>query len=242
VLITPSHQFPLGVTMSLARRIQLLEWARESGAWVIEDDYDSEFRFDGPPIPSLQGIDRGERVVYIGTFSKVLFPSIRMGYVVVPPDLMNRFETVRRIMDISPPRFSQDLLAAFMEQGHFARHIRKMRVIYRERREMLANTLERNLGSQLEVIGSEAGLHLTAFLRTRADDLSIAMQAAGHQLWLWPLSMHYLGPPQKAGFVLGFGSSTPDDISMAAGKLERLLSTRQPSEMNNIQLKRVAMR
>ena len=125
--VTPSYQFPLDVTMSASRRLPLLDWAHKSGAWIVEDDYGSEYRYESMPIASLQELDRGFRVIYIGTFSKTLFPSLRLGYIVVPLDLVERFVEARRSVYICPPRFNQAVLAGFMKQGHFARHIRKTR-------------------------------------------------------------------------------------------------------------------
>ena len=127
VFVTPSHQFPLGVTMSASRRLQLLDWARESGAWIVEDDYDSEYRYGNLPIAALQGLDRDARVIYIGTFTKILFPALRLGYLVLPPDLVYAFTQVRYAMDILSPTFFQAVLADFIREGHFARHIRRMR-------------------------------------------------------------------------------------------------------------------
>src|SRR5215831_15379158 len=137
VLVTPSHQYPLGVTMTASRRLQLLDWAESNGSWIIEDDYDSEYRYEGMPVTSLQGLDRNSRVVYIGTFSKVLFPSLRLGYVVVPEDLVERFLAARFALDMGPPTFHQAVLADFIGEGHFARHIRRMRAVYAERRNVL---------------------------------------------------------------------------------------------------------
>ena len=130
VYVTPSHQFPLGVTMSLARRLALLEWVRRSGAWVIEDDYDSEFRYSGRPIAALQGLDFTGRVIYLGTFSKVLFPSLRLGYLILPPDLVEPFTNARALVDRHSPLIEQAVLADFIAEGHFARHIRRMRALY----------------------------------------------------------------------------------------------------------------
>src|ERR1700676_1951607 len=135
--VTPSHQFPLGVTMSASRRLQLVDWAQNSGSWIIEDDYDSEFRYESLPIASLQGLDSNSRVIYIGTFSKVLFPSLRVGYIVIPSDLVDRFLAIRRVMDLGAPGFFQLVLADFIGEGHFARHIRRMRTLYAERRRVL---------------------------------------------------------------------------------------------------------
>jgi GntR family transcriptional regulator/MocR family aminotransferase len=132
--VTPSHQYPLGMAMTASRRLQLLEWAQRNGSWIIEDDYDSEYRYGSLPIASLQGLDRDSRVIYVGTFSKVLFPALRLGYIVIPVDLIRRFSAVREAMDIFPPTLNQAILADFIAEGHFARHIRRMRQIYGERR------------------------------------------------------------------------------------------------------------
>jgi GntR family transcriptional regulator/MocR family aminotransferase len=221
--VSPSHQFPLGVTMSASRRFQLLEWAQNNGSWIIEDDYDSEYRYESLPVSSLQGLDANARVIYIGTFSKVLFPSLRLGYLVIPSDLVDRFLTIRRVMDLGPPTFYQEVLADFIGEGHFARHIRRMRVLYRERRSALADSIGQELGSMVEVLGSEAGMHLTVTLPTGSRDLEIAEQAARQNLRIWPLSSSYMGV-SRPGFILGFGSTPVEEIPAAVRKLRNLLA------------------
>jgi GntR family transcriptional regulator/MocR family aminotransferase len=210
--VTPSHQFPLGSVMSASRRLQILDWAHSSGAWIIEDDYDSEYRYESMPIASLQGMDHGSRVIYIGTFSKTLFPSLRLGYLVVPPDLAARFVAVRRVMDICPPHFYQAVLADFMDQGHFARHIRKTRLLYSERRDALANSIRNEFGGRLQILGAEAGMHLTVALPPEIRDYDIAMLAALRNLWLWPLSTSFMGKSRRQGFILGFGGTKALEI------------------------------
>jgi GntR family transcriptional regulator / MocR family aminotransferase len=223
--VTPSHQFPLGVTMSASRRLQLLDWAQNTGSWIIEDDYDSEYRYESSPIPSLQGLDAGARVIYIGTFSKVLFPSLRIGYVVVPLDLVDRFLSIRRAVDIGPPTFYQEVLANFISEGHFGRHIRRMRVLYRERRSALVAGISKELGGMVEVLGTEAGMHLAVILsKGSRSDLEIAERAARQNLWLWPLSSAYLGETPRPGFILGFGSTAVRDIPPALRTLRQLLA------------------
>ncbi|MCA9968233.1 MAG: PLP-dependent aminotransferase family protein, partial [Anaerolineales bacterium] len=143
--VTPSHQYPLGVTMTLSRRIQLLDWAAKSRAWILEDDYDSEYRYTGHPISSLQGLDRNGCVIYMGTFSKVLFPGLGLGYLVVPHSLVDAFVSARSLSERQGSVITQATLAAFIEEGHFARHIRQMRMLYHERREMLLAALDRDL-------------------------------------------------------------------------------------------------
>lgn len=214
--VTPSHQYPLGSTMSATRRLQLLNWAWNSGGWIIEDDYDSEYRFGSKPIASLQGLDVNSRVIYIGTFSKVMFPSLRIGYIVIPPDLVERFVAVRFAMDIFPPYLYQEVLADFMSQGYFGKHIRKMRQLYGERRKALLDSIRSIFGNMLEVHGSEAGMHLTVTLPDGFRDQELAAKAAGERLWLAPLSPCYLGKKPRQGFILGFGSTStsaiPDDV------------------------------
>ncbi len=162
--VTPSHQFPLGVTMSLAQRLSLLEWANEANAWILEDDYDSEYRFSGRPLEALQGLDRTNRVMYLGTFSKVLFLALRLGYLVVPPDLTATFVAVREFVDRHIPILEQMALADFITEGHFTRHIRRMHTRYAERRAALIAAVASELGELLEVHAPEAGMHLVDWL------------------------------------------------------------------------------
>jgi GntR family transcriptional regulator / MocR family aminotransferase len=217
-LVTPSHQYPLGVTMSASRRLQLLDWAERSRSWILEDDYDSEFRYEGQPISSLQGLDPNSRVVYIGTFSKVLFPSLRLGYLVIPRDLVEHFASVRLAMDISPSTFSQAVLADFISEGHFSRHIRRMRMLYQERRNALVNCLEKEFGHAVKITGEQAGMHLCVVL-DGISDRKIADRAALAGLWLVPLSSSYMGRAPHQGFILGFGSTPASEMSNAVRKL-----------------------
>lgn len=222
--VSPSHQYPLGSTMSAARRMQLLNWAQSAGSWIIEDDYDSEYRFESSPISSLQGLDRNDRVIYIGTFSKVLFPSLRLGYIVIPEDLVPHFAAIRSAMDIFPPYLPQEALTDFMVEGHFARHIRKMRLLYKERRTALVQCIEEQLGPELEIHGSQAGMHLAVTLPQGFSDQEIAVRAAGNGLWLWPLSPSYLGKNARNGFILGFGNTSVEEMPRAVTKLGTQLS------------------
>jgi GntR family transcriptional regulator / MocR family aminotransferase len=223
--VTPSHQYPLGSTMSPARRLQLLNWAQSHGAWIIEDDYDSEYRFDSPPISSLQGMESNSRVIYIGTFSKVLFASLRLGYMVIPPDLVKHFATVRHSMDIFPPYLYQEVITDFMRAGHFGRHIRRMRLLYSDRRKMLVKHLEDTFGDSLKIHGAQAGMHLTATFRTNRDDVAIAERAAEQRLWLWPLSRSYMTKNVRKGFILGYGNVPAQRMTSAVEKLRSILSS-----------------
>jgi GntR family transcriptional regulator / MocR family aminotransferase len=217
-LVTPSHQYPLGATMSASRRLQLLDWAERSRSWILEDDYDSEYRYEGLPISSLQGLDPNSRVVYIGTFSKVLFPSLRLGYLVIPTDLVDRFVNVRLAMDIGPSTLTQEVLADFIREGHFSRHIRKMRMLYQERRNALVGCLEKELGRPVEITGEQAGMHLCIAL-DKISDRKITQRAARNGLWLVPLSSSYAGSESRQGFILGFGSTPAKEMSNAVGRL-----------------------
>ncbi len=219
--VTPSHQYPLGFTMSLPRRLALLEWANRTHAWILEDDYDSEYRYVGRPLAALQGLDGGGRVIYIGTFSKVLFPSLRIGYLVVPPDLVEAFVAARAVVGWCSPAIDQAVLADFITEGHFTRHIRLMRPIYAERQAELINALRRDVGGLLEVKPSDAGIHLTCALPHHFDDRAVAREAATHGVVVDPLSAYSVGGQEfpRCGLVLGYGAYNVRQIKEAAGKL-----------------------
>ena len=221
-LVTPTHQFPMGVSMSAARRFQLLEWAERSEGWILEDDYDSDFRYEGVPVSSLQGLDVNSRVVYIGTFSNVLFPPLRIGYLVIPNDLVERFLTVRFAMDIAPPTLYQAALADFIGEGHFGRHIRKMRLLYREHRDVLVRSIRKELPF-VEVMGERAGMHLCITVKGILDR-DIVNRAAKANLDLVPLSLSYIGKAVRQGFILGYGSTSIDQLDEAVQRLRGVLS------------------
>jgi len=226
--VTPSHQYPLGVTMSASRRLRLLDWARESGAWVVEDDYDGAYRYDTTSVSSLQGIDSDARVIYIGTFSRVIFPSVRVSYIVIPPDLIERFMAVRFSLGNFPSHLFQEVLADFIYAGQFARHIRRMRALYKERRAALMDSLQNTCRDMLEIHGVGAGMHLTVTLPSGFNDAEIASQAAKYGLCLWPLSPCYMDKPRH-GFVLGFAATPADQMASAVYRLWRLLK-KQPGQ------------
>jgi GntR family transcriptional regulator/MocR family aminotransferase len=223
VFVAPSHQYPLGATMSASRRLQLLQWAEHSGCWIVEDDYDSEYRYGSMPIASLQGLDNNSRVIYTGTFSKTLFPSLRLGYVVIPRDLVNRFAAIRQAMDIGSPYLYQAVLTDFMNEGHFARHIRRMRLLYNDRRSALVDSLRNEFGSAVEVHGAEAGMHCLVTFPEGFPDTEIAQLAARERLWLTPLSPSYLGKATRQGFVLGFSSTAAEGMPRAVRHLKNVL-------------------
>jgi len=217
--VTPSHQYPLGMTMSAARRMSLLQWAVRSDAWIIEDDYDSEYRFGSRPIASLQGLDAHGRVIYIGTFSKVLFPSLRLGYMVVPKDLLAAFRAARDAADIFQSTLYQAVLTDFIGEGHFARHISRMRMLYMDRRKALVSAIQSHMADILEVIGAEAGMHLVALLPQGACDVLVSQSAAQNGISAMPLSSCYLKAPKKGGLILGYGGFSPRQIQEGIRKL-----------------------
>jgi GntR family transcriptional regulator/MocR family aminotransferase len=209
--VTPSHQFPLGVPMSLPRRLALLAWARAARAWIIEDDYDSEFRFGTRPIPCLHGLDVDGRVIYVGSFSKTLFPSLRLGFLIVPTDLRKVVLSARRAADIHPATMDQAVLADFMIGGHFERHLRRMRTEYRVRRDALADAAARHCGGALRLRPVVTGLHAIADLEG-ADAELVFREAIARGVELMPLSAYCFDPrvPAANGLVLGFAAVRPE--------------------------------
>jgi GntR family transcriptional regulator/MocR family aminotransferase len=192
--------------MSAARRIELLQWAARTGGWIVEDDYDSEYRYGNRPIAALQGLDADARVIYVGTFSKVLFPALRLGYLVVPKDLLPAFRAARDALDTCSPMLPQQALLDFIREGHFARHIRRMRMLYAARRAALRAAIERHLPGVLQVVGAEAGMQLTALLPPGVDDVALSRRAAQTGVSVRPLSQCYRGKAKRGGLILGYGS------------------------------------
>jgi GntR family transcriptional regulator/MocR family aminotransferase len=228
VYVTPSHQFPLGVTMSLARRLALLEWVRKSGAWVIEDDYNSEFRYSGRPIAALQGLDFTGRVIYLGTFSKVLFPALRLGYLILPPDLVEPFAKARALVDRHSPLIDQAVLAEFIAEGHFARHIRRMRALYAHRHATFIEAARRDLSGLLEVTPQDAGMHLVGWLPLGVDDAAASRSVFEHGLEAPPLSAYALERPARGGLLLGFTGTGTREIREGVRQLAQALRTVVP--------------
>jgi GntR family transcriptional regulator/MocR family aminotransferase len=220
ICISPSHQYPLGITMSLGRRLALLESARETESFVLEDDYDSEFRYAGRPLAALQGLDQDGRVIYLGTFSKVMFPGVRLGYMVVPDNLLDAFLGIRTLMDAYPSSIAQAALADFIEDGHLAGHIRRMRPLYAERQASLIETMT-GLGDELTLDPAEAGMHLVAKFNSRQDDRAIAGRANDLGIQAPALSSYFQGPVTKAGLVLGYAGVDTERIRKASGLLAK---------------------
>jgi GntR family transcriptional regulator/MocR family aminotransferase len=227
VYVSPSHQFPLGVPMSLPRRLALLKWASAARAWVVEDDYDSEFRYGARPIPCLHGLDVDGRVIYVGSFAKTLFPSLRLGFLIVPPDLHEQMLAARRGTELHPPTLDQAVLADFMAEGHFARHLRRLRAAYSERLEALQDAAARFCGGTLRVRPARTGLHVVAELRG-PDAARVFDEAAARGVEVMPLAAYYLGRGKPVnGLVLGFGAVRPERLS---GGMERLAAAIEAAE------------
>jgi GntR family transcriptional regulator/MocR family aminotransferase len=223
VSTTPSHQFPTGVTMSLARRMLLLDWARQAGAWILEDDYDSEYRFSGRPLESLQGLDHDGRVLYIGTFSKVLFPALRLGYLVAPTELIEPLLLMRRSLDMHLPMLEQMALCDFLHEGHYARHLRRMRHHYQKLRDLLSRELQAHLGGLLEVRASEVGMHLVGWLPPGKDDRHAAQLAAKIGIQVLPISTYSLEPLPRGGLVFGYAGTDEEAIPHEVKRLRAAL-------------------
>jgi len=219
VYVTPGHQFPLGVTMSLARRLQLLEWAGKSGALILEDDYDGEYRYTGRPVPSLQGLDHRGLVLFTGSFSKVLFPSLRLGYLVVPRDLVPCVEATLSVTSRHAPLLEQAVLCDFISEGHFGRHLRRMREVYAERHTVLVEGAQRHLAGLLEISGVEAGLQTAGWLHHGLEGESIAAAAAKRSVEVTPLSRYSLGGLAREGLQLGFAAVDPKEIRRGVREL-----------------------
>jgi len=223
-VVTPSHQFPLGSTLSLDRRLALIDWASRTDAWVVEDDYDSEFRYVGPPLGALQGIDTENRVIYVGTFSKIMFPALRLGYLVVPPDLVDPMIAAHMAADIHSHILEQAALTDFIEEGHLDRHVRRMRVLYAERQAVLIDSIEQQLSGVVQVEPSESGLHLLGWLPERVDDRQVCREARTNGVEVWPLSLHSIRPVSRGGILLGYAGSTPAEIRVGVERLVPVLS------------------
>lgn len=229
VYITPSHQYPTGAVMSMARRLELLGWAARNGAWIIEDDYDSEFRYDGPPLASLQGLDRHGCVIYVGTLSKVMFPGLRLGFAVVPPRLADAFRGARFLSDRSPPVLLQAMAAEFMRRGFLTSHIRRVRQQYREARDVVIEALGRQLGDLVETEKPGCGIQLVTHFRVPVSDLAIAEAAARHGVTVRPVSPHYLQVAPRQGLVLGYSGFDSHSLRSAAAALGRAVRSVVPS-------------
>jgi len=230
VCVTPSHQYPGGSVLSLDRRLALLEWARRCGAVIVEDDYDGEYRYEGRPLPSLQGLDGGNSVIYVGTASKMLFPSLRIGWMVVPPALVRPLTLAKAFTDTGGATLDQLVLADFIDGGYLERHIRRSRVRNAARRRALHSAVDRHLGDRASLVGTNAGLH--GLLRIRGlpmeRELELRRRAAQLGVGVYPAMPYYATPPRDVELVLGFAALSDDEIEAGIRRLGELVAEMLP--------------
>jgi GntR family transcriptional regulator / MocR family aminotransferase len=224
--VTPSHQFPTGAVMPLARRLALLRWAQATQAWIVEDDYDSEYRYGGRPVEAVQALDGGRQVIYVGTLSKTLFPALRLGYLVLPSTLVSLFRKAKFLTDRHTPTLQQEVLADFIAEGHFERHLRRTRTRNAARREALLEALRVNCGDRVQIEGSSAGLHMLVWLPqvTPSKLDSLVRRAAVAGVGVYPVTPNYLEPPRRSGLLLGYGSLEEDEIRQGIQRLGHALA------------------
>jgi GntR family transcriptional regulator / MocR family aminotransferase len=221
--VTPANQFPLGVAMSLARRRALLDWAQARAAWVVEDDFDSEYRYSGRPLAALQSLDNSGSVIYVSTFTKILFNALRLGFMVLPPRLVEPFASARSCIDRHPPTLDQAILAEFILEGHFGHHIRRMRQVYADRMAVLAQVAEGRLGGLLDVVKTVTGMRTVGWLQTSEDDRSVQSRANAQGLELVALSLFTLRHPVRGGLMLGFAGCSPAELRRGVNVLAAVL-------------------
>lgn len=224
IYTTPAYQFPLGITMSIARRLHLLQYAEKNNSWIIEDDYDSEFRYSGNPLPSLQGMDKSGNVLYLGTFSKVLFPALRLGYLVLPDkEMIDTFASAKFMIDRQCPIYEQVVLTKFIEEGHFTRHIRKMRMLYEERQRYLITEVNKQLNGLVKTEFSPAGMHIILRLPENYNDKKIAQEALKNKILVKPLSDYTIEHRQNPGLILGYTAFDKKEIKQGISKLKKVI-------------------
>jgi GntR family transcriptional regulator/MocR family aminotransferase len=226
IYATPSHQYPCGVTMPLERRLALLQRAEASNAWIIEDDYDSEFRYDSQPLPALQGMANDERVIYLGTMSKVMYPGLRIGYIVVPDALIDAFRSANARLFPEGHYPLQSALAEFIDNGQFARHIRAMRELYQQRQHVLRRAFARSAAESWYLSPGQAGMHLIATLPDHLDEERLRADAARERIWLATMSRSYLASPGRQGLILGYAGVAEHEIERGVDIIARLAARR----------------
>ncbi len=224
IFTTPSHQFPLGHTMSIARRLNLLQFAEKNNSWIIEDDYDSEFRYYGNPLPSLQGLDQFGKVIYLGTFSKVLFPSLRIGYLVLPnADMADSFITAKSLMDRQNPIFEQMILSKFISEGYFSKHLRKMRLLYKSRQDFLIKEINKNFKGFMRAEPSASGMHIISWLPKNTNDKKIAAEAVKNNIIVRAISEYSIKNFYGPGLLLGYSAFNENEIRSGLNSLRKIL-------------------
>jgi len=223
VYVTPSHQFPTGAILSLPRRLELLAWAQQIGALILEDDYDSEYRYGARPIPALQGLDKSHSVLYVGTFSKVLFPSLRIGYLVLPPHLVSLFTQAKWLSDRQLPLLEQRVLADFIAEGYLEQHIRKMRSHYALCRQTLVQALKGHFGEQVTILGERAGIHLMVHFQVELSDIELVDRAAQAGVGILAAQPHYLNTQPSGEFIFGYGELTPKQLQEGVSRVAKAL-------------------
>ena len=223
-IVTPSHNYPMGYTLSLERRLSLIEWAKQNSSWIIEDDYDSEFRYEGPPLTALQGLGGENCVIYAGTFTRILHPSIRLGYLIIPQALVEPFTKAKRYIDGGISQLPQLALGDFMASGQFASHVRRMRKLYQHRRDVLNNEVANSLDGILERVSSDGGMHSVFLLAPEFSDKEICTLTDQQGLGIRALSNYYSGPPPQQGLVIGFAGYNDESIKKGVKVLASTIS------------------
>ncbi len=224
IYLTPAHQYPMGPVLSLDRRMALLEWAQQHQCWILEDDYDSEYHYSHRPLASLQGLDQHQQVLYIGSFSKVLFPSLRLGYLILPPHLVNVFTQAKAEHSGQTPLHVQAVTAAFMQEGHFSRHLKRTRISYGEKLSLLLDCC-RELEEWCVVHASGAGMHLVLEFKTDISEEEVHNRLLGKQILSTRLSSYFIGQDKKYGLALGFANSTHQDIQNGITTLRKIFTS-----------------
>lgn len=224
--VTPANQFPLGIAMSAGRRLELLNWAVASGAWIVEDEYDAEYRYSGKPIAALQSLDRSDTVIYVGTFTKMLFNALRLGFIVLPQRLVEAFEAIRSSVDRHPPTLDQAVLAEFISEGHFGHHVRNMREIYAERMGVLKEASRKRLTGLLDVMDAPAGMRTVGWLQHGSSDESAARRALGAGIETFPISRFTMQHAQRPGLLLGFAGCAPSELRRGVNVLAQAFESR----------------
>ena len=224
VYVTPANQFPLGTVMSAERRVDLLSWAARAGAWIIEDEYDAEYRYSGKPIASLHSLDRSGSVIYVGTFTKMLFNAPRIGFLVVPEHLVDAFRIARSFMDRHAPTLDQAVLTEFINEGHFGHHVRKMRQVYSDRSQLLTEEANRRLSGLLDVEHAQSGMCAVAWIKTHVTERALTRRAEHLGLQVSPISSFVSRYEQKPALMLGFAGCNASEIKRGVSVLEAILS------------------